>query len=214
MKHKWLEEMEIESIIHLIHAYDRYVTESERQKLLPMKAYDYWQSEAFNDLVETGEIEDLLEYECDLEEATQEEIFELADLFFERVEGEIDRGEVIYFTPLDWIIEELEIGKVVDEDEREATERFLENLSLYGYLPSDDGLLHLAKADELNRDFVWDDYDQVKLLCEKYRGEVYVSTLLSEGNTVYVEPGWRFVNRLGYYLSDRPLIADGEQIIL
>ena len=76
------------------------------------------------------------------------------------------------------------------------------------------GLLHLAKADELNRDFVWDDYDQVKLLCEKYRGEVYVSTLLSEGNTVYVEPGWRFVNRLGYYLSDRPLIADGEQIIL
>lgn len=63
------------------------------------------------------------------------------------------------------------------------------------------------EKEEPPHKYLWDDFDAVKKELKKAKeaGEkIYIYTLIEENNAAYIFEGYSFVNRLGYFLSNKP----------
>ncbi len=210
-------QLDQEALMMLVHGYDHHVMTCGREGQIPLSLLAYYQTDDYQDLVESGDIYDLMEYESDMEEASVEELMQLALVFHERVQQDIQTNAE-YLTGLPCLIDELEVGLNLTDEERELSQLFDERLAKYGYLPTEDGRLVQATPEEqadLNLTyFIWDDYQLVKELLQRHPDQIHVCTLIDGGRHMVATEGWRFVNRLGYYLSSQPLLGPNEEVVL
>lgn len=210
-------QLDQEALMMLVHGYDHHVMTCGREGQAPLSLLAYYQTDDYQDLVESGDIYDLMEYESDMEEASLEELMQLALVFHERVQQDIQTNAE-YLTSLPCLIDELEVGLNLTDEERELSQLFDERLAKYGYLPTEDGRLVQATPEEqadLNLTcFIWDDYQLVKELLQRHPDQIHVCTLIDGGRHMVATEGWRFVNRLGYYLSSQPLLGPNEEVVL
>lgn len=92
-----------------------------------------------------------------------------------------------------------------------------EDLMKYGYLPTEDGSLIQATEDELNdlnpNDFIWEDYRVAKQVVDTHTDQVYVVTYHG-GEPCYLSEGWHLADRIGYYLTSRPVMEKNERVNL
>ena len=210
-------QLDQEELMMLVHGYDHHVMTCGREGQVPLSLLAYYQTEDYQDLIESGDIYDLMEYESDMEEASLEELMQLALVFHERVQQDVQTNAE-YLTSLPCLIDELEVGLNLTDEERELSQLFDERLAKYGYLPTEDGCLVQATPEEqadLNLTyFIWDDYQLVKELLQRHQDQIHVCTLIDGGRHMVATEGWRFVNRLGYYLSSQPLLGPNEEVVL
>lgn len=213
---EFIQALNEEGLIWLLHAYDHHILACERENQIPMLFEAYALSNDYMELVESDEIYDLLEYESDLEEASIEDLQQLAIVFAERLAKERQQ-DLSCYTKLDLLIDELEVGLELTEEEREASQRFNEKLFACGYLPTEDGTLHRPTAEELkdltSNDFQWDDFKAAHEIVKKYPN-VHVATVVDGGRYLIAQAGWRLCNRIAYYLSSEPLLDAHDEVIL
>ena len=212
-----VKQLDQEELMMLVHGYDHHVMSCGRESQTPLSLLAYYQTDDYQDLVESGDIYDLMEYESDMEEASLEELMQLAIVFNDCVQEEIQTGAEV-FTCLTCLIDELEVGLNLTEEEKALSQLFDERLAQYGYLPTDDGRLVHATPEEqedLNPTyFIWDDYPLVKELLQRHPDQIHVCTLIDGGRRMVATEGWHFVNRIGYYLSSQPLLGPNEEVVL
>lgn len=209
-------QLDEEALDYLVHGYDAYLIQCQREESTPLSMLEYFKTDEYQELVESGDIEDLREYLSDLENASLDELKDLALTFDTRVQNEIEENAKYYQT-LDNLIDELEVGSLITDDEKRQFEQFLSQLRVHGYLPTADGTLKLVSPEEAEEcdiwDFVWNDYLKAHQALNSDPEHTHVITITSQGRYSTATTGWMYVNRIGYILTDQPILTEGSDIV-